>query len=72
MSEKTTEFYNLKKIIHCIYCDECNVELIATGIVYTTYPEQYEYICPNCGKTYSSFDSYPWSEITGEEVQCDA
>lgn len=70
--EKLTEFYNLRKIVHRIYCDECNVELNATGMVYMTYPEQYEYQCPNCGNTTSYQHFYPWSEIVGDEVICDA
>ena len=72
MNKRTTEFCNLRKIVHRIYCDECNIELVATGMVYATDPAQYEYVCPNCGKTCSSFNSYPWSEIVGDEVQCDA
>ena len=68
--EKITEFINLRKIVHKVYCDECNVELIATGMVYTTYPEQYEYTCPNCGNTKSFYQPYPWSEIVGDEITC--
>lgn len=71
MNEKVTEFYNLRKIVHRIYCDECNVELVATGMVYMTYPERYEYKCPSCGKTCSFLQSYPWSEIVGDEKPCD-
>lgn len=69
--EKITEFGNLRKIVHRVYCDECNIELKATGMVYMTYPEQYEYRCPNCGNTKSFYESYPWSEIIGDEIKCD-
>ena len=66
--EKTTEFINLKKIIHRIYCDECNIELESGNIAYMTYPPQYPYKCPNCNKEYTFLMNYPWSEIVGDEI----
>lgn len=66
--EKLTEYINLKKVIHRVYCDECGLELHSTGMVYTTYPPQYPYRCSQCGKEYTFNISYPWSEIVGTEV----
>ena len=68
MNEKITEFQNLRKIVHRIYCDECNNELQSIGVVYPTYPPQYPYICPKCKIEYSLDRNYPWSEIVGDEI----
>lgn len=43
-------------------CDDCNCVLNATGIVYTVYPQLYEYKCDKCGKLYK----FNESELQGE------
>ena len=48
--EKITEFINLRKIIHRIYCDDCNIEMKSNGICHPTYPPKYGYVCPKCHK----------------------
>ena len=65
---KDTEYKNLRKIVYRAYCDNCNVELQSTGRTYMTYPAQYEYICPVCKKTNSFNQTFPWSEIIGDEI----
>jgi len=66
--EKTTEFINLRKIIHRIYCDNCDVEMKSNGMAHPTYPPTYGYSCPKCHKETWAFEMYPWSEIVGDEV----
>ena len=66
--ERTTEYINLKKVVHRVYCDECNVELESGDVVYMTYPPKYPYFCPQCKKKYCFKENYPWSEIVGTEV----
>lgn len=42
------------------YCTDCKgVELERSNMVLTTYPLQYTYQCPKCGKSYTSFERYP-------------
>ena len=67
--EKTTEFINLRKIIHHIYCDDCNIEMKSNGICHPTYPPKYGYACPKCHKEEWSLVTYPWSEIVGDEIE---
>lgn len=45
-----TKRYVKKAYILEAYCDKCGSEMISSGIVYDTYPEQYPYHCsnPNC------------------------
>ncbi len=58
----------IKKIYECrLYCDKCNIELNRDPIVLSTYPEQYSYICPTCGKITLSYSSYPKLEYELEE-----
>ena len=38
-------------MIKCFNCGSYAVE--STGVVYTTYPEQYEYKCSDCGKVFT-------------------
>ena len=66
--KKDTTLINLKKIVHRVYCDDCNVELESTGEAYMTAPPQYSYYCPNCNRRYTFWESYPWAEIVGDEV----
>ncbi len=69
--EKITKYMNLIKQIYYIYCDDCESELDPTGMVYMTYPQQYEYRCPQCQKVITTTTYYPWSEIIGTEVTKD-
>lgn len=69
--EKTNEFWNLRKVVHRVYCDDCDIELEFDNVVLTSYPAQYPYHCPNCGKVYTFWETYPWTEIIGDEVQVD-
>lgn len=48
------------------YC-ECGEKLERNNVVLTTYPAQYSYTCPKCGKTETSYDSYP--KITYKEKE---
>ena len=45
-----TKRYVKKAYILEAYCDKCGSEMISSGVVYDTYPEQYPYHCsnPNC------------------------
>lgn len=39
-------------------CEECGTKmLIEEGVVYTSYPQQYGYICPKCGHMQFSFEN---------------
>ena len=66
--KKEVRYINLRKIVHRVYCDYCDIELKDTGIVLTSYPPQYPYRCPQCGREYCFNESYPWAEIVGDEV----
>lgn len=66
MTEEIKEYINLVKKVHVLVCPDCNEELKSTNVVYATYPAQYQYFCPICHYTTSSFQSYPWTEITGD------
>ena len=70
--EKITEFVNMRKLIHRAYCDDCKVELIDTGVVLTSFPAQYPYKCPKCGKAYTFYQNYPWVEWLGDEIEYEA
>ena len=35
------------------YCDECNIQLIQTGMELLTYPPMIEYKCERCNKIYN-------------------
>ena len=67
---KETEYRNLRKVVHRVFCDDCNIELESSGMVYMTSPAQYPYICPQCLKKYIFRENYPWTEIVGDEVEC--
>ena len=38
---------------------ECGGQMKPTGVVYSTYPEQYLHVCDKCKKMETFFDSYP-------------
>lgn len=58
----------VKKIYECrLYCDKCNIELVRDPIVLSSFPVQYSYTCPTCGKTTLSYNFYPELEYEFEE-----
>lgn len=69
MIEQITEQTNLKRIIHKLICPKCREEVSQTGMVFTTYPPQYQYICNNCKETIITKRIYPYEEIVGDS-QC--
>lgn len=48
------------------YC-ECGEKLERGNEVRLTYPPQYSYTCPKCGKCETSFDIYP--KVTYKEKE---
>lgn len=48
MSLQTEQLKIIDVLVNKIYCDKCGEEMQPYGIVYTTYPPQYPYICPKC------------------------
>lgn len=52
-------------------CDACQVSVVATGMTFMTYPEQYQHQCPDCKRHYDLYKHYPlieYRERTNEEV----
>lgn len=47
---------------------ECGGEYKPTGIVLTTYPEQYPHDCSKCGKREVFYEQYPKFEYVEVEV----
>ena len=45
-----------------LICDECGVPMEFTGMVLTSYPEQYVHKCRKCGKTEYLTRLYPLTE----------
>lgn len=43
---------------HILYCDNCDSEMYQDNIILTTWPEQYSYFCPVCGRVETSFTHY--------------
>ena len=39
------------------YCDKCGGEMQPTGVVFTTYPEIYQYKCSKCGNIEESSEN---------------
>lgn len=68
MSEKIIMYDHLVKIVHKLYCDDCDVEMKSTGMCYTVNPPLYEYYCPNCNKRINKQQTYPWTELVGELI----
>lgn len=53
----------VKPLKHFMLCDECQIgQMLPTGVVLTSYPEQYQHKCNKCGcvKTYNK--QYPFIE----------
>ena len=43
------EHLNIKSVlVDRLLCDKCGTVMCSDGIVYTTYPPQYPYTCPEC------------------------
>lgn len=40
--------YIKRAYIEEAYCDKCNTVMEFTGVVLTSYPQQYPYHCPKC------------------------
>ena len=70
MVEKVTCYRNLIKKEHRLYCPDCDIELQSSNIVLTTIPPLYQYYCPQCNFSYTSQETYPWVEFTGDK-QCE-
>lgn len=59
-----------KTYIVRLYCNNCGNEMKSTGVVLTSYPEQYPYECPNCGWKTTATELYPkveYQEMDYEE-----
>ena len=39
-------------------CEDCKCDLEDTMEVLTSQPPQYKYVCPQCGRVYTSFKWY--------------
>lgn len=67
MIEEIKEFGNLKRVEHRLLCPTCRIELEEDRVL-MTYPCSFEYKCPQCGYTTTSWKSYPYTEIVGEPL----
>ena len=60
MSHKMEQLKIKNVLVDKLYCDDCGTEMQPYGMVYTTFPPQYPYICPLCdNKTISIEGTYP-------------
>ena len=59
---------HLVKVVHKLYCDDCDIEMKPTGICYMSRPRLLEYYCPQCNMKINKIEEYPWTEIIGEIV----
>ena len=60
MSHKMERLKIIDVLVDKLYCDKCGTEMQSYGMVYTTFPAQYPYICPLCdNKTISTEGTYP-------------
>ena len=39
-----------------LYCDDCNEEMLPSGVVLASNPPQYPHVCKRCGKTENVID----------------
>lgn len=59
---------NVKPVKVYLMCDKCGVEMERPDeFVFTTYPPQYEYVCPKCGKKETSTQGYPYIDFVEED-----
>lgn len=58
-----------KTYIVRLYCNNCGNEMESTGVVLTSYPEQYPYECPNCGSKITANERFP--KIEYQEIEKD-
>ena len=42
-----------------LYCDKCRVEMKMQDAVLLSNPIQFVYVCPECGRKYTSTESWP-------------
>lgn len=55
-----TDILRVKNIlVDKLLCDHCGSQMQWDGQVYTTYPPQYPYICPNCENRSVVDKTYP-------------
>jgi hypothetical protein len=57
MRESRKEVRSYRVTLTC----DCGAEMKATGMVYSTYPEQIEYQCSICGIKSTSTRRYPYT-----------
>jgi hypothetical protein len=60
-----TQKTEMSAFIENAHCPECNTELEKSDVVLLNNPVQYQYSCPKCKHTETSFEAYP--KITYEE-----
>lgn len=59
-----TEVLEVKNILLTkLICDKCGAAMFSTGIVFPTYPPQYEYQCPCCGASTNADHIYPQYQL---------
>ena len=62
--------YKCVPVVTQLYCDDCEVEMERQPLTSLSDPIQFEYKCPNCGKTTMSTQSYPIIGYTNfEEIK---
>lgn len=52
-----------------LFCDKCGEEMVSTGLVYTTYPRRYPYICPKCEHRVIMYHKYPLIEYKEKQEE---
>lgn len=58
---------NVKPIKVYLICDNCGTEMERPDdLVLATYPPQYNYACPKCGRTETSTQGYPYIDFVEE------
>ena len=63
------EIRHMKPIQHIMYCDKCGIgEMKPTGIIFTSFPEQYQHVCDECGYVETYYKKYPYIEYIIDNV----
>lgn len=57
----------VKTYIVRLYCNNCGHEMENNGVMFTSYPAQYPYECPNCGWKTTATEEYP--KIEYQEIK---